>query len=350
MTGAIVTSPFDVVKTRLQSDLFREASHPPPPTSATNFLPHRIRPVVAAATRPTGAGGLLWNFVETAQMIRNISVNEGWKALFKGLGPTLVGVVPARAINFSTYAQSKILIAGWFPQLGVGAGESAEASPYVHLSAATIAGITTATATNPIWVVKTRLQLEAKHEENMAKRALKAKASSAGQVVGVRNYSTTAGQRPMLPAFRMTADILRQEGVAGLYKGLSASLIGVSEGVIQWTLYEVGPRASLHGFPALIILFPRGAAPKTHVDRSTTRSRTTLARRRIGRDRRVQRWCQDGRKSDHVSSRGIEDEVEATAGFAAGKTQVYGVVADVEVGYQGGRVSHSVCGVVVHLR
>lgn len=230
MTGAIVTSPFDVVKTRLQSDLFREASHPSP---STNFLPHRLRPVAAA--RPTGAGGLLWNFVETAQMIRNIGVNEGWRALFKGLGPTLVGVVPARAINFSTYAQSKILLAGYFPQLGEGG--SAEASPYVHLSAATIAGITTATATNPIWVVKTRLQLEAKHEENMAKRAAKAQT----RLAGVRQYATDAApaSRHTLPAFRMTADILRQEGVAGLYKGLSASLIGVSEGVIQWTLYEV---------------------------------------------------------------------------------------------------------------
>jgi solute carrier family 25 protein 33/36 len=37
----------------------------------------------------------------------------------------------------------------------------------------------------------------------------------------------------------MTMDILKQDGIRGLYKGLSASYIGVSEGVIQWTLYEV---------------------------------------------------------------------------------------------------------------
>jgi len=32
--------------------------------------------------------------------------------------------------------------------------------------------------------------------------------------------------------------IWRQEGVAGFYRGLSASLLGVTEGVIQWGLYE----------------------------------------------------------------------------------------------------------------
>ena len=34
-------------------------------------------------------------------------------------------------------------------------------------------------------------------------------------------------------------DILRRDGIRGLYRGLSASYLGVSEGVIQWVLYEV---------------------------------------------------------------------------------------------------------------
>ena len=36
----------------------------------------------------------------------------------------------------------------------------------------------------------------------------------------------------------MTAQILRVEGIRGLYKGLSASYLGVSESTIQWVLYE----------------------------------------------------------------------------------------------------------------
>lgn len=32
--------------------------------------------------------------------------------------------------------------------------------------------------------------------------------------------------------------IFREEGIRGFYKGLSASYLGVTEGTIQWTLYE----------------------------------------------------------------------------------------------------------------
>jgi solute carrier family 25 protein 33/36 len=35
-----------------------------------------------------------------------------------------------------------------------------------------------------------------------------------------------------------TLDIFRTEGIRGLYRGLSASYLGVSEGVIQWVVYE----------------------------------------------------------------------------------------------------------------
>lgn len=36
----------------------------------------------------------------------------------------------------------------------------------------------------------------------------------------------------------MITEIARQEGIKGFYKGLSASYLGVTEGTIQWVLYE----------------------------------------------------------------------------------------------------------------
>lgn len=36
----------------------------------------------------------------------------------------------------------------------------------------------------------------------------------------------------------MIKQIAREEGIRGFYKGLSASYLGVTEGVIQWALYE----------------------------------------------------------------------------------------------------------------
>lgn len=298
MTGAIVTSPFDVVKTRLQSDLFKDpppsrissSRHPTPSSvaSSSRVLSSSVTGVngggvtsaaalpsahPAVALRPTGARGLLWNFVETGQIIRNIYVDEGPRALFKGLGPTLVGVVPARSINFSTYAHSKSVLARWFPHASVPddvaatalsegrVGNLAEASPYVHLGAAAIAGVVTATATNPIWVVKTRLQLEARHRERSSPSL--GPSTKLSPLITTTTTTTSsasssaaaarAGPAPvvdkMLPALRMTRDILKKEGVRGMYKGMSASYLGVTEGVIQWVLYERLKKISTQTYP-----------------------------------------------------------------------------------------------------
>lgn len=73
------------------------------------------------------------------------------------------------------------------------------------------AGIAGNTLTNPIWVVKTRMQLLAD--------------SSAGQKV-------YAGYRDAMKT------ILAEEGVGGFYKGISASYWGCAEGAIQFMIYE----------------------------------------------------------------------------------------------------------------
>ncbi len=136
----------------------------------------------------------------TPTLHSDIYREESFRALFKGLGPTLVGAVPARSINFFTYGNGKRIIADKF-------NDGVENS-WVHLAAAATAGIATGTATNPIWVVKTRLQLEQGNGVALG-----------GSVACVRR-------------------ILREEGVRGFYKGLSASYLGVTEGTIQWVLYE----------------------------------------------------------------------------------------------------------------
>ncbi len=219
MCGAIVTSPFDVVKTRLQSSLFREGH------AAVGVIGNGAGGAILHAPRQ---GGLLWNFVETGHILRFVFPNpsvsptllcfspnsdiyrdESPRALFKGLGPTLVGVIPARSINFFTYGNGKVIIANTF--------NDGRENSLVHLSAAALAGIITGTATNPIWVVKTRMQL------------------SASRLV--------AGSIPVPKggiggSWLCIQKIMKEEGVKGFYKGLSASYLGVTEGTIQWVLYE----------------------------------------------------------------------------------------------------------------
>ncbi len=69
----------------------------------------------------------------------------------------------------------------------------------MHTASAVIAGVTVSTVTNPIWVVKTRMQLQTR-EHGVAPR-----------------YASS------LDCVRQT---IRAEGVLGLYKGLLASYLG----------------------------------------------------------------------------------------------------------------------------
>ena len=151
-------------------------------------------------------------------MSSDIYRDESPRALFKGLGPTLVGVIPARSINFYTYGNGKQIIANHF--------NHGQENSYVHLVAAAIAGIVTGTATNPIWVVKTRLQLTASERRQPSSLA------------STNPSATAEPSRVVGGSFKMIKQIFREDGFRGFYKGLSASYLGVTEGTIQWVLYE----------------------------------------------------------------------------------------------------------------
>lgn len=135
----------------------------------------------------------------TLNVLNTIYLKEGMGALWKGVGATVVGVMPSRAIYFSTYAKTKHVLID---------NNGGREGPLIHLLAAASAGIATATATNPIWLIKTRMQLQQSHNSI---------------------YTNS---------WDCLRKVVRAEGVRGLYKGLSASYLGVAEGTIQWVLYE----------------------------------------------------------------------------------------------------------------
>ena len=203
MTAATLTSPLDVLKTRLQSTFYQNQLAA---SRAAKGMP-------AIQSMSVLRAGWL-HISETGQILAQIPKVEGWRALFKGLGPNLVGVVPARAINFWAYGNGKRVYSELF--------FDGEETAGVHLLSAATAGIITGTATNPIWLVKTRLQLD---KQNAA--------AGAGGSQG-RQY------RNALDCLRQT---FRAEGIRGLYRGLSASYLGVSESTLQWVLYEQAKRS-----------------------------------------------------------------------------------------------------------
>jgi solute carrier family 25, member 33/36 len=194
MTAATFTAPLDVLKTRLQSDFYQTQVR-------------ASRAAHTATLNPLRAG--VQHLTETVQILASVYRLEGPRALFKGLGPNLVGVVPARSIGFYTYGNGKRLVAEYF--------NGGKEAVWVHLTAGAMAGIATSTATNPIWVVKTRLQLD----KNVAEQS--------GGGVARRRY------RNSVDCLRQ---ILREQGFKGLYKGMSASYLGAAETTMQWAMYE----------------------------------------------------------------------------------------------------------------
>ncbi|XP_015118425.1 mitochondrial carrier protein Rim2 [Diachasma alloeum] len=212
--GAIVTCPLEVVKTRLQSST--SGFYPPPNNgeftsgqfTCNGFPPKQQRRKLCTggstryafvalshcgASPPPNTGQVSPGLIEC---LRYIIKYEGLRALFKGLGPNLVGVAPSRAIYFCTYSKSK----GFFNSL------LPPDSPMVHVCSATCAGFVASTATNPIWFVKTRLQLDhhAKHTR----------------------------------AIDCIKRIYQQSGFLGFYKGIVASYVGISETVVHFVIYE----------------------------------------------------------------------------------------------------------------
>ncbi|XP_076944981.1 nicotinamide adenine dinucleotide transporter 2, mitochondrial-like [Bidens hawaiensis] len=134
--------------------------------------------------------------------------NDGPRGLRCGLSPTLAALLPNRAVYFTVYGQLKELLESHV-------GDNGHLTLGANVVAASVAGAkggSTATAitTNPMWVVKTRLQTQKER-------------------VGVVQYTSISS------AFR---HIIRKEGFIGLYSGLLPSLAGTTHVAIQFPAYE----------------------------------------------------------------------------------------------------------------
>ncbi|EAA05757.4 AGAP009333-PA, partial [Anopheles gambiae str. PEST] len=227
--GAVVTCPLEVVKTRLQSSsssfIHAAAStrHAALAADGGKLTDHhhvrhqsrvcastiltRRRPSVDSSFSPTFPFQILAipqcglstsvQSISIWQCLKHIVQTEGSRALFKGLGPNIVGVAPSRAIYFCAYSKTKnsLNTVGIIPAN----------SPLVHILSASCAGFVSSTATNPIWFIKTRMQLDS-------------------------NARMTVGE--------CVRRIYESQGVRGFYKGITASYVGISETVIHFVIYE----------------------------------------------------------------------------------------------------------------
>lgn len=133
--------------------------------------------------------------------LRSMLREEGLRSYYRGLSASLWAFVPNWAIYWYTYETFKRTYSkGGKPPTAL-----------VHVTSALSAGGITAVTTAPFWTLKSRLQVDM---------------NSAG---GQRRY------RSVPHGFQK---IIREEGISGLYKGLTPTLLGLGHVAIQFPLYE----------------------------------------------------------------------------------------------------------------
>mmetsp|Transcript_504 Transcript_504/g.1729 ORF Transcript_504/g.1729 Transcript_504/m.1729 type:complete len:308 (+) Transcript_504:425-1348(+) len=117
--------------------------------------------------------------------------------MFRGLSASMLALVPNWALYWVTYEELKRV--------------GGETSPVVHMGAAVGAGMFTAVVTSPLWVIKTRMQVERV------------------ELGGKKEYETVR---------QSLAKVIGEEGFFALYKGLFPTVVGLLHVAVQFPLYE----------------------------------------------------------------------------------------------------------------
>lgn len=169
----------------------------------------------------TGASPNIHVYKNTTHALYTIARMEGLRGLYAGFFPAVLGSTVSWGLYFFFYNQAKQRYMK---------GDDVQLSPALHMVSAAEAGSLVCLCTNPVWVVKLRLQLQTSSHQ-------------------IRKYSGFADT---------LKTIVKEEGVSALYKGIGPGLLLVSHGAIQFTAYEE--------FRMMALRFKRGKYHVNEVD------------------------------------------------------------------------------------
>ncbi|KAL2255029.1 hypothetical protein VTK26DRAFT_4296 [Humicola hyalothermophila] len=138
--------------------------------------------------------------------------------MYRGLGPIVMGYLPTWAVWFTIYNKTKSVL-----------GEYYSNTFAINFWSSIIAGASSTIATNPIWVIKTRLMSQSsRHEIPLLPKA-----------------ANTPTSRPALHQpwhYKSTLDAARKmyttEGILSFYSGLTPALLGLTHVAVQFPAYE----------------------------------------------------------------------------------------------------------------
>lgn len=221
-TSGIVTCPLDVIKTKLQAQ--------------GGFAVHGTgRPRVYKGL--FGTASVIWK-------------EEGIRGLYRGLGPIVMGYLPTWAVWFTVYNKTKRFLgqyqSRYTPRGGGRVREGTGGRSFhqmltetgtentfvVNFWSSIIAGASSTIATNPIWVIKTRLMSQS-YSHDRARIPLLPKSAN------------TPTSRPALHQpwhYKSTWDaackMYTTEGILSFYSGLTPALLGLTHVAVQFPAYE----------------------------------------------------------------------------------------------------------------
>ncbi|CAN0915942.1 Calcium-dependent mitochondrial ATP-magnesium/phosphate carrier protein 2 [Linum grandiflorum] len=136
-------------------------------------------------------------------LTRDIWMHEGPRAFYKGLVPSLIGIIPYAGIDLAAYEKLKEMAKTYLLN-------DSEAGPLVQLGCGTISGAAGATCVYPLQVIRTRMQAQ--------------------------QANASAPYKGMSDVFLRT---LEKEGYRGFYKGLVPNLLKVVPAAsITYMVYE----------------------------------------------------------------------------------------------------------------
>ncbi|GLI76953.1 hypothetical protein PoHVEF18_005235 [Penicillium ochrochloron] len=180
VASGIVTCPLDVIKTKLQ---------------AQGGFARRGGQAVETKILYRGMLGTG----------KTIFREDGIRGLYQGLGPMLLGYLPTWAVYLAVYDRSREYFY-----------EHTDSWLLSRAYASIAAGACSTIATNPIWVIKTRLMSQSLKQNSEGVRA-------------PWQYSGT---------WDAARKMYQIEGIRSFYSGLTPALLGLTHVAIQFPLYE----------------------------------------------------------------------------------------------------------------
>lgn len=187
--GAVSTTlllPLDVVKVRLQV-----SEHPRHKNEKANDKPRRR--------------------LGAFRVFRSIIRHEGISGVYQGLTPAVIGSAVSWGGYFFLYEGFKKNL----QERKRSQGKSPELHSLDNFGMAIVSGACMVFLTNPVWLIKTRMQLQMKKSAN--------------------SYGVKKPYRGIMDAART---IVREEGFWALYKGTVPALMLTSHGGVQFVAYE----------------------------------------------------------------------------------------------------------------